>query len=101
MLERMGWKLVSVEKDATSKGKTNIIETLIKQLSVIDKDALNELNKKRTDLLKTAKTSNDVNAIIELNLQIEVLSNPTIDRETFINKITSMYDDYISEKEEA
>jgi hypothetical protein len=97
MLERFGWKLVSVEKDATTKGKSNIIETLIKQMAFVDKDALNELTAKRKTLLTTAKTSDDVNKVMALNIQIEVLSNPSIDRETFINKITSMYDDYIRE----
>ena len=97
MLERFGWKLVSVEKDATSKGKTNIIETLIKHLAVVDKVALNELTAKRKVLLTTAKTSDDVNKVMALNNQIEALSKPIINRETFIYNITLMYDDYIKE----
>jgi hypothetical protein len=102
MLVKNGWELLSVEKNPSSKNKVNLIENLIKSLSVVDKDLIKDLQKQRETVSKNVKTSKDAQELISLNQKIEQLSNPSIDRDTFISKITSMYDDYITtDKEEA
>jgi ribosomal protein L11 methylase PrmA len=95
LLVKHGWELVSVEKSSSSKSKVNHIEALIKSLMIIDKDEIKKLETERTALVKNAKTSKDMQAILDINIKIEKLSNPSIDKETFITMIGSMYDDYI------
>lgn len=97
--ERNGFKVISVEKVSSPKSKTNYIAGLIKQISYIDKDLLKDLQNKRNEISKNVKTSADAKKLIEINNQIEKVSNPQIDKDTFLNKVAEMYDDFMTPQE--
>jgi len=94
-----GWEVISVEKTATSKVKSNIIESLLKQLNTIDKDLLKSLMTERDNIAKSVKTSQDAKKLIDINLKINEVSNPVIDKTTFIDKVSVMYDEFMQQQE--
>ena len=101
---------VVVDKDSTVSGGTrkprsryNMVEHVIKLVSVVDKAALAAAEQERTQLFLATKTSADFEKnskrIQELNEKIERLANPTPSRDAVINKFTELYDLYMLELE--
>ena len=99
IVNKNGWEVISVEKTATSKSKSNIIESLLKQLNTIDKDLLKSLMTERDAIAKSVKTSQDAKKLIEINLKINDVSNPVLDKSILLDKVALMYDEYMQQQE--
>lgn len=100
MLERNGFKVLSVDKVRGSRSKINLVEYVLKNLNTIDKDKIKELQKQRDEAGRTARTSKEAQRVIKLNQEIEELQNPTLTKEDLITKFTSKVNEYYKNKEE-
>lgn len=100
IVERNGWQVISVEKVSSPKNKVNYVASLIKQLTTIDKDKLKELTTQRNEISKNVKTSKDAQKLIDINKQIELVSNPQIDKTYFLDQVSKMYDDFMTTENE-
>ena len=100
MLERNGFKVLSVDKVRGSRSKINLVEYVLKNLNTIDKDKIKELQKQRDEAGRTARTSKEAQRVIKLNQEIEELQNPTLTKEDLITKFTSKVNEYFKNKEE-
>lgn len=94
-----GWEVISVEKTSSTKQKTNIIESLLKQLNTIDKELLKSLMIERDAIAKNVKTSQDAKKLIDINIKINDVSNPVLDKSSFIDKVSLMYDEFMQQQE--
>lgn len=101
---------VVVDKDATVSGgarkprsRYNMVEHVIKLVSVVDKAALAAAEQERTQLFLATKTSADFEKnskrIQELNEKIEALANPVPSRDAVLSKFAELYDAYIADLE--
>lgn len=99
MIERNGWKIVSVEKTSGTRSKGNLIESLIKRFSTVDKEKIKELQRRRNEIVKDMKTSSDATKILKINKEIEKLSNPSLTKDDLMQKLSELYDLHMKAQE--
>lgn len=100
-IAKLGWEVIQVIDSNTSSSKTpfNVIDKLESILKVIDKDEIKRLDTQRDTIVKTAKTSKDFTAIIEINNKLEALQNPSVSLDAMLEYIKTKYNEkYTSEE---
>ena len=102
-IENKGWKIVKIDNE---KKDSNLIEKLVKQVSVIDKDLIEKLETEKIELVKTLKPStkkeNLEKTLIEMEKidnEIEKAKNPKASIDDILNLVKRLYKDYMNEKQ--
>ena len=97
-IENKGWKIVKVDNE---KKDTTLIEKLIKQVSVIDKVLIENLENKKIELVKALKPSTKKEilekALIELEKienEIEKAKNPKATETEILELVKRLYKEY-------
>ena len=97
-IENKGWKIVKVDNE---KKDITLIEKLIKQVSVIDKVLIENLENKKIELVKALKPSTKKEilekALIELEKienEIEKAKNPKATETEILELVKRLYKEY-------
>jgi len=102
-IENKGYEIVSYDKENT-KSNLTIIEKLIKQVSVIDKDELEKLEKEKIELYKSMSPSllktepkeleKILTKIEKIEKEIEKVKNPKADLKSIQDYIEKLFKEY-------
>jgi hypothetical protein len=102
-IENKGWKIVKIDNE---KKDITLIEKLVKQVSIIDKDLIEKLETEKIELVKTLKPStkkeNLEKTLIEMEKidnEIEKAKNPKASIDDIVNLVKRLYKDYMNEKQ--
>lgn len=97
-LEKVGFDISTlVETETKTRTVSSLIERFIKECATIDKAKIKEVEKIRMEKLINAKTSADMDELLELNQQILDLQNPQVNREQLHAKLDELYNNYLVE----
>lgn len=97
-LEKAGFDISTlVETETKTRTVSTLIERFIKECATIDKTKIKELEKVRHEKLVNAKTSADMDQLLELNKQIIDLQNPQVNREQLHAKLDELYNEYLAQ----
>ena len=86
-----------VETEKPTRTVRTLIERFIKECATVDKEKIRQLEKERHEKLINAKTSKDMDELLEYNQKIIDLQNPTVNREQLHAKLDELYDEYLVE----
>lgn len=99
-LEKAGFDISTlVETETKTRTVTTLIERFIKECATVDKVKIKELEKERHEKLVNAKTSKDMDELLEYNQKIIDLQNPQVNREQLHAKLDELYDEYLAQNE--
>ena len=97
-LEKAGFDMSTlVETETKTRTVNSLIERFIKECATVDKAKIKELEKERHEKLVNAKTSKDMDELLEYNQKIIDLQNPTVNREQLHAKLDQLYNEYLEE----
>lgn len=98
-LEKAGFDISSLVETETKTTRTvsSLIERFIKECATVDKAQIKELEKIRHEKLVNAKTSADMDELLDLNKQIMNLHEPKVNREQLHAKLDELYNEYLLE----
>ena len=95
-LEKAGFDITTlVETETKTRTVKTLIERFIKECATVDKAKIKEVEKLRHEKLVNAKTSADMDELLELNKKIVDLQNPTVNREQLHAKLDELYHEYL------
>lgn len=77
-LQKVGFDLNTLIETTKTKKQLGIVEKVIKLSKTVDTEKLKELEKERTQIMKTAKSTSDMEKILTINAEIINLQNPTV-----------------------
>lgn len=97
-LEKAGFDMSTlVETETKTRTVTTLIERFIKECATVDKEKIKQLEKERQEKLVNAKTSKDMDILLEYNKKILDLQNPKVNREQLHAKLDELYNEYLVE----
>lgn len=97
-LEKAGFDMSTlVETETKTRTVTTLIERFIKECATVDKEKIKQLDKERQEKLVNAKTSKDMDVLLEYNKKILELQNPKVNREQLHAKLDELYNEYLVE----
>ena len=97
-LEKAGFDMSTlVETETKQRTVTTLIERFIKECATVDKEKIKALEKERMEKLVSAKTSKDMDELLEYNKKIIDLQNPKVNREQLHAKLDELYNEYLVE----
>lgn len=97
-LEKAGFDMSTlVETETKTRTVKTLIERFIKECATVDREKIKQLEKERQEKLINAKTSKDMDELLEYNKKIVDLQNPKVNREQLHAKLDELYDNYLAE----
>lgn len=97
-LEKAGFDISTlVETEKATRTVSSLIERFIKECATIDKAKIKEVERERMEKLVNAKTTADMDELLNLNQQILDLQNPKVNREQLHAKLDELYNEYLLE----
>ena len=95
-LEKAGFDMSTlVETETKTRTVSSLIERFIKECATVDKEKIKQLEKERHEKLVNAKTSKDMDELLEYNQKILDLQTPRVNREMLHAKLDELYNGYL------